>query len=455
MKHTFSKKLLFIPFLIIGVVTFVLLIRTRPHPVQVAVKEKATPVRVITAETISVVPRIIGYGYIQAAQEWSAVAEVAGKIVEVHPQLKKGAIIAKGELLVRIDPAKRLTQRTQSASQVKNLLAQLEKLEQQEKDLRQTLKVEQQSLALSRKSLQRNTKLLTTGTISRSEFDAVEQAYLAQENKVQSVLSELNTIPSQRQSLLADLQSSRSKLEEAELDLAKTFVHAPFDMRLTAVTVEKGQAVSVNQVIANADSMGTSEAAAQMPLYMFRHVLPRGGNPLTQGGSLSQETFRQFMDLDAFVRVTLGSDTLTWTGRVSRLSDSVDQQTRTIGVYVAVDDPYLKMESGRRPPLLPNMFCEVELQGNPNPPAIVIPRSALHGNAVYTVNSENRLERKTVEVDFEQGEIAVLRSGIETGETVIITDLVPAVEGMLLNPIQDAEAVASLRDEATGGGSVR
>lgn len=455
MNIPFSRKLLIIPAIGIGIIVFIVLARTAREPERTEFSERAAAVRVISVPRLAVVPRVIGYGYIQAGQEWQAVTEVAGQIVEMHPNLKKGALLPKDTMLVRIDPAKRLTAREQSTADVNSLLAQLRELEQTELDTRRSLEVENKSLELYRKDFERMSQLMASGTISRSEMDATERQLLTQENKVQSYRATLNNLPAQRQALLANITASRSRLQEAEIDLSKTVITAPFDSRITEVTIERGQAVSQGQTIVRADSIGLSEAVAQMPLYMFRHVVPRGGNPIAQDGKLSTEAFQRFMRLDAKVRIDLGGDRVTWTGHVARMNDSVDAATRTIGVYVAVEDSYIKAEPGKRPPLLPNMFCEVELQGEPLEPAVTIPRSALHGNVVYVMTADNRLQRRTVETDFAQGNFVVVRSGLEEGETIVLSDVIPAAEGMLLSPEEDPEALAAMTREALGEGSVR
>ncbi len=455
MKVSFSRKFLFFPVVAVGLVGFFLLAETAKKPERGNVSERATVARVIRVPELAVVPRVLGYGYIRAGQEWQAVTEVAGQIVEIHPSLKRGAVLAKGDLLVRIDPAKRYTARKQAQAEVNTLLAQLQELEQTERDTRLSLETETRSLALYRTDYERMRKLMESGTISRSELDETERSLLTQENTVQSYRATLNGIPTQRQALQASLASSRSKLQETEIDLDRTYIRAPFDCRLTEVSVEKGQAVVSGETIAKADSLGRVEAMAQMPLAMFRYVLPREGTALTQDGRLSQEAFRTLMGLKAKVRIELGNDTLLWEGKPSRVNDSVDSSTRTLGVYVAVEEAPLAVDTGGLPPLLPNMFCEVELQGQPLAAAVVIPRSALHGNVVYVMTPERRLEVRTVEVDVAQGGLVVLRSGLAAGERVVLTDLVPATQGMLLAPVEDTAAFAALSREAAGEGNAR
>ncbi len=71
------------------------------------------------------------------------------------------------------------------------------------------------------------------------------------------------------------------------------------------------------------------------------------------------------------------------------------------------------------------------------------------------VTVENRLERRGVDVAFLQTNFASIKTGLKAGERVVISDLIPAVEGMLLDPVMDDAAARALIDEAEGRGSVR
>ncbi len=48
------------------------------------------------------------------------------------------------------------------------------------------------------------------------------------------------------------------------------------------------------------------------------------------------------------------------------------------------------------------------------------------------------------------GGVAMIESGIKAGERIVISDLIPAIDGMLLDPVADAGARARLIAQATG-----
>ena len=124
-------------------------------------------------------------------------------------------------------------------------------------------------------------------------------------------------------------------------------------------------------------------------------------------------------------------------------------------MVIAVDRPYEKVVPGQRPPLVQGMFCEVELRGKPRKGQVVIPRSALHDGHVYLVSDSNRLERRKVEIAFVQSNLLCLKSGLQGGETLVVSDPTPAIEGMLVEPVSDDELQQGLIAEATGEGELR
>jgi hypothetical protein len=132
------------------------------------------------------------------------------------------------------------------------------------------------------------------------------------------------------------------------------------------------------------------------------------------------------------------------------MDDQVDPETRTMGVVVAVDQPFTKIIPGERPPLSKGMFVQVVLRGGQDAPHVVLPRHAARGGVVLVVDAEDRLQRRPVEVLYEQDGWSVLGAGVEPGEQVVLSDLVPVVDGMLLAPEPDedvARALAELADQ--------
>ena len=91
------------------------------------------------------------------------------------------------------------------------------------------------------------------------------------------------------------------------------------------------------------------------------------------------------------------------------------------------------------------------MSGHPRNKSLIIPRAALRPeNTVYLASRDSRLERKKVEVDYVQGNVVSVKDGLAAGDRVIVSDIVPAIDGMLLKPENDTTLLAALIAEAVG-----
>ncbi len=446
------KKLLFFPAIAIGIALLVLLIKTSEGAQQLPHREPVQTVRVIEVPEIDVIPRALAYGNVQPGTVWEAIAEVSGKVVERHAQLKKGAILKGGEQLLRIDPTDYELAKAQADANLQTIQAQLNELKVKESNTRVSLKIEQQVLKVARKELNRLRKLLRRNAVSQNSADQQERTMLAQNQQVQSLQNNLNLIPTQRQLLNAQRKSAEIQLESAKLNIKRTQIILPFDGRIAEVNVEKKQFAQQGQVLVIVDSIDIAEVDAQIAIQRFRHLLQQSSK---RNLKVDLNNLPKRFGLFSTVRLQAGDFKVEWPARFVRASDAVDPQTRTIGIVVAVDNPYRQAIPGIRPPLIKNMFVEVELRGKARQASLIIPRSALHQQQVYLVNQDNRLEKRPVETDFFQTDFVVIKNGLKKGEQLIVSDLIPAIEGMLLKPVIDSAMLESLLNAAQGKGNIK
>jgi multidrug efflux pump subunit AcrA (membrane-fusion protein) len=116
---------------------------------------------------------------------------------------------------------------------------------------------------------------------------------------------------------------------------------------------------------------------------------------------------------------------------------------------VEVNNPYKDVQPGVKPPLVKGMFVEVEIRGKPVADQLVIPRSALDNQHVYVADAYNRLERRAVQTKPGGASFVIVQSGLQAGERVVISDVSPAISGMLLEPVVDNETLTSLVNAAS------
>ena len=399
-------------------------------PQKIEVVELAVKVRAITISAIDVVPRAIGYGKVEPERTWDAVAEVAGQVVWIADELRDGRIVKAGVKVLRIEDANYQLTLTQigaqiNASRVKNQTA------------RDALLLADKELVLLQADFDRKIKLAKNGTVSQATVHAAERPLLSGQARVANLQNSLKLISAEHQVLIAQQNA-------AKLDLARTHMVAPFDARITNVQIGVAQYANKGQLLFSADGLNAAEITAQFSVGILRPLIAA-----SQKQAIA-EIRPGAMALQAVVRLQTSTHSVEWPAKVSRVSGVVDPQTQSLGVVVSIERPTELAKPGERPPLFRNTFVEVELHSTPIEKQIVVPLNAIHQGHVYVINDETRLEMRKITIMFSQQGYAVLKNGLKAGERIVTSDLVSALEGMLLEPQPDKKSTRNLIMQATG-----
>lgn len=260
---------------------------------------------------------------------------------------------------------------------------------------------------------------------SKSSADETERAMLSSRSLVQNLQNTLSLLPIQSKLL-------ESKITQAERDLANTRISAPFNLRVAGLVVEQQQFVSAGQTLFSGDSLERVEITARVAAVSLKKLFINQPN-LPVDISLLTNNLASFTGFKPTVKLDIGGDELVeWEAEFVRISDSVDVKTQTIGIVVAVDKPMEKIIPGVRPPLSKGMFVQVSIAGHPQADSIVIPRSVIRNNQIYLVDEDSRLQSRSIHRLYDQQQFSVIDGNLKVGDKIVVSDLSPAVDGMLL-----------------------
>ncbi len=448
----FLKKLLIIPPILIGIAVFMYMKNKKVELAPQAASEIAQIVRVVEAVKMPVVPVVHGFGSVKPGKSWVATARVAGEIIEVHPDLKKGGIVDAGTVIIKISPVDYELAIAQANANIRSTEARILELGVSKDNTKALLKLEQQTLDISEKDLKRQTKLVKQGTVSRAAFDKVTRDAVNQRKKVLDLQNKLRLTPTQMAVQQEQKSVFESQLQAAKLNLARTEIKIPFSARISSVTAEIAQFAQPGQTLAKADGVETAEIEAQIPVdRFFALIAAAAGNGVHLGlNSKGLDNMTQAMGMKVSVFLQAGKTRIKWDARFARISDEIDPKTRTVGIIAVVDGAYAKAEPGKRPPLSKGLFVEVEVSARAVGTHIVVPRLALRAGQLLVVGKDNRLEYRDVETGLEQGDIVVITKGLSEGDKVVVSDISPAISGMLLKPQFDEGLAKRIKADASG-----
>ncbi|WP_432458931.1 efflux RND transporter periplasmic adaptor subunit [Agarivorans sp. QJM3NY_25] len=428
MSHfSWKQRLVIIPPLILGglFLAFASSMKAEPPAASQAPPKKV--VRVLKVLPRKIQPMVQGYGYTEPEQQWQAQAELEGTVIWVHQDFDDGGVIQQGAVILKLDPST-------YQLEVAKLNAEIAVAQLKDRTISESLNIAVQEYELQKSEYQRILKLSSTGHISKTEKDNASHQLLSSQQQLQTLKNSLVINQAEQQVL-------QIQLAQAERDLINTSIVAPFALRITETLVDKAEYVSKGQALLRADGISAVEVKAQFPLGKMR--------PLHQASVLAPMEDTAHNNLSALVSLKVGEQLVHWQAQVSRSGGQIDAQTQSQSIVVHIDNPYQQAKPGEKPPLIRDTFVQVTLKAPLLNEQLLVPANAVHNDQVYLVDQEGKLVIQPVKVAFIQQQIAVIQSGLQSNDKVVLSQLSPAVTGMQLKPQADPKIQAWL-DKTTG-----
>lgn len=356
----------------------------------VAVRQTAMLVDVERVERSAFAPTITGLGTVEAARDIVISPRISGRVLRVSGDFVPGGFVEKGEPVIEIDPSdyQNLVQQRQSA------------LRQARSDL---------ALELGRRD------------VARQEYELLGRT-LGDENKA-LVLRE-----PQLEAARAAVLSAQAALRQAELELARATIQAPFNAQVLARNANIGSQVAPGRDLGRLIGVDEYWVIVTVPVAKLERIaFPTDG---AQGAPVRLRN-RAAWPAEAYRE-----------GRVLRLIGSLDGQTRLARVLVRVADPLALEEKTQGPRLLVGSIVQAEIGGSEITDVARIKRDYLREGDKVWVMKDGKLEIRSAEVVFKDARYAYLAEGLDSGDLLVTSNLATVAEGSALRTDEDADRLS-------------
>ena len=378
----------------------VLLVSLRPEPERTPPPSQlpfATTAQVQAGE--GAIP-VFGAGTVRPREEIDIAAEVSGKVVWVDPALQSGGRVRQGQVLFRIDDV----------------------------DYRSAVEKSRANVALQRVEF---LKVTEEAEVARTQYEQFKKRQA--DGGTSTEASPLALWQPQLEAAEASLARDSATLAEAELNLARTAVTAPFAGVVRTESVGLGQFVAAGQGVARLYASDAVEVV--VPLSDGDAALIPGLWDLRAGDGNRQVPARVIADY--------GDRSYGWDGYVDRVEAALDEQTRTLDVIVRVPEPFRsgtpETDGGEDgapdgkdngPPLLVGKFVDVELEGITPKAYFKVRRPVLRpGNEVWALRGR-KVTIVPVTVLQRADDDVYVTGALEPGQAVVVGGIQVATEGM-------------------------
>ncbi|NHO66383.1 efflux RND transporter periplasmic adaptor subunit [Aestuariicella hydrocarbonica] len=370
------------------------LMATGPELEVKPVKKILPVVRIKTVEPSRETLLVYSEGVLSPSAESTLVPEVDGRVVWVNPNFKAGGYFSEGEELFRIDGLDYRSEYENARARLDKALVEFE---------------------FSESEFNRSKVLNKKNLISASSFDDIFRRFHMSS---------------------AEAKLARLTLEQAERNLSRTIIKAPYSGRVRSEKVEFGQFVRRGDMVAEIYADQVIKVRLPVPNRQMAFL----GDPGVAGGfteskSLSDPKSKQAKGLPVVnFSVEYAGRLYQWQGRLVRHEAELDEQSRMIyGIA--------EMTRNELPANLPmGLFVKAEIEGRSMENLVRLHRGAIrHGSEVVVVDKNSRLRVRPVTVLRHQGDESIISSGLNKGDKVCVSPVTIVVEGMQVETLDDGE----------------
>jgi RND family efflux transporter MFP subunit len=379
----------------------------RPQPTQ-PVEVEAKPLRPTEHQV-----ELLSQGTVRPRMESVLGAEVSGRIIEIDPDFRDGALVEEGAVLVRIDPSGYALAVEELEQEQALAEAALAELDVAVAAVEVAIGHATERLAIEQAQLDRVLELNRQGMATEDQLLERRARHLASRETLANHESSRLTLLTRHTTRESELAVAASRLAQARDDLARTTVRAPFRARVVRRLVGEGQIVSPGVVLGEVYAAGALEVRLPLSLreLSFLELSAPGATPPEVSFS-----------------VRAGDHTLTWIGRVVGLEAMADADSRQVAVIAEIDPSPAQASAAI---LRPGMFLSARIQGRILSDVFVLPRSAAPAeDVILVVDADGLLRRRAVEVVWRTPELLVIRGGVSAGDLLCTSPVVFAGESL-------------------------
>ena len=425
-QHRKSRALPIVIILVTAVLLLIFIL-VQPEPPVKAKEEKSWTVQTHRLIDGAKSPQLELYGSVESPYTASLTSIIDADVKSL--EVNEGQRVDCGQTLILLDD----TDAQLSLEDKESSVAELEALIISEKNRYENdlaaLKLEKSLVALAEKKLAREEKTSKSNLTSQASLDAQKEALNKQKLALISRQLTITDHPARLAQLEARLSRSRALAEQAEIDLARATVTAPFDGIILKTMVSPGERVRPGEAMLEMYATDRIELRAQLPQKFI---------------SIVKNSISRQQPFQATVKTDNGRRVAT----LDRISGSVADGGHGV-------DALFRIDSDAADTLTIGDTLEMTLELPAVEDVFSVPVSSIYGtDRIYRVENDRLIAVKVEKMgrQYNNGRqfVLVRSDDLKPGDEVITTQLPLAVSGLKVEVRNQTTSSPELSQQISG-----
>ena len=283
--------------------------------------DAAVHVVALRSEAMPVSDAVLVRGQTEAAREVVVSAETSGAVTS--DPIRKGAFVEAGQLLCELDPGSRRAVVLEAAARLAEARARVPEAEAGVPEAEARIAEAEARLEEAQINQNAAARLSEGGFAAQTRVASSDAALRAAEAQVTAATTGLESVQAAIESARAGVQSAEAAVENAKIEIDKLSIEAPFAGLLETDTAELGSLLQPGSACATIVQLDPMKLVGFLPEAQVRRVE---------------------VGAEASARLASGQEA---EGKVTFLSRSADDTTRTFRVEVVIANDDLSLRDGQ------------------------------------------------------------------------------------------------------------
>ena len=404
-----AKVVLPIAVLLVAAVAYAALKASKPGLSKRQAPEQISYVKAFDASFSDHQPQLHLFGETTAGRRVELRALVSGEVLSSSADMREGAIVKKGAVLLQIDPFNFEGRLDEAQSRLVEAKARLNELDASYNLEENGVKFDRAQLGIAQKDLNRAVSLARRKTVSRKVVDDRRSVVTQRSQEMERRQNNLKVWKAKADQQRAVIKRLKWGVKQAQRRLSETKLVAPFDAYVSEANAEVGRLLNASDRVATLIDRNWIETRFTLTDKQYGQIVAHEGTVIGR-------------EIEVLWR--LGERDFSYKARIERVAAKISSERGGVDLYARLNSPEKPI------PIRVGAFVEIRVPDRKYENVLRVPSTAIYNSSRIYIIEKGRLVERKIKVVGRLDEDVLVRGDVRAGDRVVRTRLTRPGDGL-------------------------